>query len=318
MNRPLSIITQNEEMRELIRRVDKVVDSDTPILLIGETGTGKEIFAEYIHRTSQRADQTFVKISLSALPAELLESELFGHVRGAFTSASAEKKGLFEIADKGSIFLDDIDDVPLQIQKKILRILESGELLRVGGTSTIPVDVRLITASKVELKEMVDKKLFRSDLYYRINGVPIRIPPLRKRKDDIPVLMEHFLKHYFQNKKVKISDDAAQKLINYSWPGNVRELRNIIQRLALLVDDEILVKDLPPDIRDESAFETIIKACKNCFIDESVCFDDIIKCLEQNLILEALEKADGNKTQAAKMLGLNISTFRDRLKKIHD
>jgi len=318
MNKTLSIITQNEEMRQLIKRVDKVVASNTPILIIGETGTGKEIFAEYVHRTSPRADQTFVKISLSALPAELLESELFGHVRGSFTSASTEKKGLFEIADKGSIFLDDIDDVPIQIQKKMLRILESGELLKVGGTTTIPVDVRLITASKVELKEMVNKKLFRSDLFYRINGVPVRIPPLRNRKDDIPLLINHFFKQYFPKKNVNISKDATAKLINYSWPGNVRELRNIIHRLALLVDDEILVKDLPTEISDESAFDNIIKACKNCFIEDNISFEDLIKCLEQNLINEALERADGNKTQAAKMLGLNISTFRDKIKKLND
>lgn len=317
MKKALSIITQNEEMHQLIKRVDKVVNSTFPILLIGETGTGKEMFAEYIHRTSPRANQTFVKISLSALPAELLESELFGHVRGSFTSASVEKKGLFEIADKGSIFLDDIDDVPLQIQKKILRILESGELLKVGGTATIPVDVRLITASKVELKEMVNKKLFRSDLYYRINGVPIRIPPLRNRKDDIQLLINHFFKQYFPNKNVNISKQATSKLINYSWPGNVRELRNIIQRLALLVDDEILVKDLPSDIRNESVLDSIIKACKNCFIEDNICFEDLMKCLEQNLINEALERTDGNKTKAAKMLGLNISTFRDKTKKIN-
>ena len=185
MERSLSIITQNNEMKEIISRIDKVVDSASPILLIGETGTGKEIFAEYIHRTSNRSANPFVKISLSALPSDLLESELFGYERGSFTNAITDKKGLFEIADKGSIFLDDIDDVPLKIQKKLLRVLESGELLKIGGTNPIPIDVRVISASKVELKDLVKHKEFRPDLFYRINGVPIRIPRLKDRSDDM-------------------------------------------------------------------------------------------------------------------------------------
>lgn len=189
----LTLITKNELMREILSRIDKIVDSDSSVLLIGETGVGKEIFAEYIHRTSNRGQNPFVKIGLSALPVDLLESELFGYEKGAFTSASNEKKGLFEIADTGSIFLDDIDDVPLQIQTKLLRVLESRELMRIGSTSPIPIDVRLITASKVDLKELVNRGIFRPDLFYRINVVPINVPPLRERRDDIPALVDYFL-----------------------------------------------------------------------------------------------------------------------------
>ena len=175
----------------MISRIDKIVDSDSSVLLIGETGVGKEIIAEYIHRSSSRAGEPFVKLGLSAMPVELLESELFGHEKGAFTSASYEKKGLFEIANGGTIFLDDIDDVPVLIQTKLLRVLESRELLRVGSTTPIPIDVRLITATKIDLKDLANKNLFRADLYYRINVVPIKIPPLRARRDDIPYLVEH-------------------------------------------------------------------------------------------------------------------------------
>ena len=219
----LTLITKNETMREILSSVDKIVDSDSSVLLIGETGVGKEIFAEYIHRTSNRAENPFVKIGLSALPVDLLESELFGYEKGAFTSAATEKKGLFEIADSGSIFLDDIDDVPLQIQTKLLRVLESRELMRIGGTTPIPIDVRLITASKVDLKELVNRGIFRSDLFYRINVVPVNVPPLRERRDDIPALVEYFLKHFQPEKNLGISPEALKILINYSWPGNVRE-----------------------------------------------------------------------------------------------
>jgi len=316
MNKHLSIITQNHDMREIISRIDRVVDSKSPILLIGETGAGKEIFAEYVHRTSNRSENTFVKISLSALPSELLESELFGYERGSFTSAISEKKGLFEIADKGSIFLDDIDDVPMKIQKKLLRILESGELLKIGSTSPIPINVRLITASKVELKELVNKKKFRADLFYRINGVPVRIPPLRKRSDDIPLLIEHFLKNFSPEKKLKVSNLALKKLIHYSWPGNVRELRNVVQRLSLFVDEEILIDDLAPEIRNENVMENLIKACKNCYANGTNNFNDVVNCLEHKLIREALKQSKGNKAKAAKILGLNPSTLRDKITKL--
>ena len=311
----LTLIAKNEEMREMISRVDKIVDSDSSVLLVGETGVGKEIVAEYIHRSSSRSGGPFVKLGLSAMPADLLESELFGHEKGAFTSASYEKKGLFEIADKGTIFLDDIDDVPVQIQTKLLRVLESRELMRVGSTEPLPIDVRLITATKIDLKDLVSKNLFRPDLFYRINVVPIKIPPLKARRDDIPYLVEHFLQHYAQGKKITLTNEAIRAMVSYSWPGNVRELKNVVQRITLYVDGEIKLDDLPPEIRNENPIEFLLKACNKCYVDGSMNFEQIVKCLEHNLLSEALNKTNGNQTQAAKNLGLSLSTFRDKMKK---
>lgn len=310
-----SLITKNEAMREMIASVDKIVDSDSSIVLVGETGVGKEIIAEYIHRTSARAQGPFVKLALSAMPAELLESELFGHEKGAFTSASQEKKGLFEIAHTGSIFLDDIDDVPLQIQTKLLRFLESREMLRIGGTVPISVDVRMIIATKLDLKELVRKELFRADLFYRINVVPIKIPPLRERREDIPLLIEYFLKHYKPEKEISLSVESLCALVSYSWPGNVRELKNVVHRLSLYVDDKINLDDLPPEIRNENPIELLLKACNKCYIEGTMNFDQIVKCLERNLLTEALRKTKGNQTRAAKSLELSLSTFHDKIKK---
>ena len=228
----LSLITRNETLRSILARVDTIAASDSSVLLIGETGVGKELFAEYIHRTSSRAERPLVKVGLAALPHELLETELFGHEKGAFTSALNEKKGLFELSDRGTIFLDDIDDFPLALQSKLLRVLESHEVMRVGGTTPIPVDIRLITATKVDLKELVNRGIFRADLYYRINVVPISIPPLRERRDDIPLLIEHFLRRFAPDKQLVPAEDALRAMVSYSWPGNVRELRNVVQRMA--------------------------------------------------------------------------------------
>ncbi len=311
----LAIITQNEKMREVIERVDKTVDSNASVLLVGETGVGKEIFAEYIHKTSNRSNNPFVKISLSAMPAELLESELFGHVKGAFTNALYEKKGLFEIANTGSIFLDDIDDVPLQIQSKLLRTLESKEILPVGSTSPVPIDVRLITASKVNLKELVKKNIFRADLFYRINVVPIYIPPLRERKDDILPLIEYFLKQFAPEKNLKISPEALKLLLDYSWPGNVRELRNLIQRLSLFVENRITPFDLPPEFRKDAPVEYLVKSCNKCFINGGMNLSEVVRCLEKNLIEKALIKSRWNQSEASRYLGLSLSTFRDKMKK---
>lgn len=311
----ISILTQNQKMIELITKVDQIVQSDSSILLIGETGVGKELFAEYIHHTSLRQMQPFIKIGLSALPPELLESELFGYEKGAFTSAGNEKKGLFELADSGSIFLDDIDDFPLHLQSKLLRVLESRELMRIGGQISIPINVRLITASKKNLHDLVEKGAFRSDLYYRINVVPIEIPPLRERSEDVPLLIEYFLKKFAPEKTIKIDNQALKKLIFYSWPGNVRELRNVVQRLSLFVQDEIKVKDLPIEIREENPMNTLTKACHLCLNNENMTFEEVVNCLERNLIEQTLKNVNMNKASAAKVLKMNYSTFRDKLKK---
>ncbi len=313
--KPLVLLTQNSKMKEILQRLDQVIDSDSSILLIGETGVGKELFAEYIHKKSKRALNPFVKVGLSAIPSELLESELFGHEKGAFTSASTERKGLFEIANTGSIFLDDIDDFPLSLQSKLLRVLESKEIMRIGSSTTIPVDVRLITASKIDLKELVEAGKFRLDLYYRINVIPVYIPPLRERPEDIQLLLEHYIKHYAPEKTIKFSDDALKLLIQYNWPGNVRELKNLAQRLAIFARDTIRPDDLPLEIRVENPVQLIVKACKHCFLGDGMDFNQVVSCLEINLIREALKNTKGNQSQAAKLLGLSLSTFRDKMKK---
>lgn len=311
----LTILTQNEKMQNIISGIDHIVSSDSSILLIGETGVGKELFAEYIHRTSPRQMQPFIKVGLSALPGELLESELFGHEKGAFTSAGNEKKGLFELADGGSIFLDDIDDFPYQLQSKLLRVLESRELMRIGGQTSIPINVRLITASKNNLHDLVEKGIFRADLYYRINVVPVDIPPLRERSEDIPLLAEYYLKKFTPEKEINIEKDALRKLIHYQWPGNVRELRNVMQRISLFASDEIKVKDLPSEIRDDHPIHSLTKACQRCLTNEEMTFEEVVACLEKNLLQQSLQESKGNKTQAAKILKMNFSTFRDKLKK---
>ncbi len=313
--KPVILVSKNDQIKTIINKIDKIVDSDSAVMLVGETGVGKEIFAEYVHRTSNRADKPFVKISLSALPLELLESELFGHEKGSYTSAHSEKKGLFEIANTGSIFLDDIDDVPLPIQTKLLRVLEQKELMRIGGTKPIPIDVRLITASKIDLKILIEKGMFRNDLYYRINVVPVYIPPLRDRRDDIEPLSQHFFNLYAPEKSFRFSKEAIRAMNTYSWPGNVRELKNVIQRLSLFADEKINQSDLPPEIRNEDPIEMIVKACDKCYLDQDMSFDHVVACLERNLLSEALEKNDCNQTQAAKSLRMSLSTFRDKLKK---
>jgi DNA-binding NtrC family response regulator len=311
----LTLIAKSDVMRAILERIDRVAHSDSSVLLIGKTGVGKELVAEYVHRTSKRSELPFVKIGLSALPPELLESELFGHEKGAFTSASNEKKGLFELAHTGSIFLDDIDDFPLALQSKLLRVLESHELMRVGGTMPISVDVRLICASKVDLRELVRREQFRSDLYYRINVVPIIIPPLRDRREDIPYLVEHFLQRYSQNRPAKISKDAMSVLVNYAWPGNIRELRNVVQRVAVFAGDEIGINDLPAELQDENPADAIARACQRCFADGNMSFNQVVDCIEVNLLRQALAQTQGNRSQAAKLLRMNLSTLRDKLKK---
>ncbi len=302
-------------MRAILARIDRIARSDTSVLLVGETGVGKELFADYVHRLSPRGDRPFVKIALSAMPHDLLESELFGHERGAFTGAGTDKHGLFELAHGGSLFLDDIDDVPATTQTKLLRALESREVMRVGGTTSIPIDVRLITASKVDLRDLVTRNLFRADLFYRINVCPVEIPPLRERPDDIPLLVQHFLDRYAPQKSLRVGADGLNALVSYGWPGNVRELRNIVQRLALFCDREIQVEDLPAEIHDGQPLTQLLRACEQCHIDGNLSYTNVVNCLETTLLKRALSNAGGNRAHAARALGLSASTLRDKLKK---
>jgi transcriptional regulator with GAF, ATPase, and Fis domain len=310
-----AIVTRSDRMRALLERIPTVAASDSPVLLLGETGVGKELFADTVHRLSPRRDGPLVKISLSAVPHDLLESELFGHERGAFTHAVQAKKGLFEMADGGTIFLDDVDDVPPSIQPKLLRVLESSEVMRIGATSLHRVDVRLVSASKVNLKDLVDRGLFRADLYYRLNVVPIEIPPLRLRPEDVSLLVSHFLQRFAPEKALRVSTGAEQALSRYRWPGNVRELRNVIQRISLFAKEEISLEDLPPELLDGNPVELLARACARCFSEQSLSFGEVVECLETNLLRQALKDAGGNRSKAARALGLSLSTMRDKLRK---
>jgi transcriptional regulator with PAS, ATPase and Fis domain len=312
----VSLITQDEKMLNQVERINKVVDSNSSILLIGETGSGKEVFADYIHKLSNRGQNPFVKIGLAAMPPELLESELFGFEKGSFTNADHQKQGMFEMAHTGSIFLDDIDDTPIHLQAKLLRVLESNVVRHIGGTKDIPVDVRLICASKLEIKDLVELNRFRQDLFYRINIVQIRIPPLRDRKNDIPLLAEHFLKRFAPEKNLKVAEETINLFMSYNWPGNVRELRNVIQRSSLFAEGEIKIKDLPDDLAQIDHFERMVKACQSCYDSGKLPYNEVLNCLESRLLNEALKNTKGNQSEAAKKLGMKLSTFRDKLKKL--
>ncbi len=309
------IVGQNKSILEIIEKIDKIANTDCSILLIGETGVGKELFAEYIHKKSNRSHYPLVKVSLSTLPPDLIESELFGYEKGAFTGSLYDKKGLFEIADKGTIYLDDIDDFPLELQPKLLRVIENREIKRIGAQTSIPLDIRLITSSKIDLSKLVAQGKFRMDLFFRINVFPIEIPPLRERADDIPLLINYFLRLYEPNKPIEISEPALEAFKSYSWPGNVRELKNIIQRIVLFTNGKITLENLPNEIKQKQQLDNFFKKCISCFENRRMNFEEVMSCVESHLLQQALILSEGNRTHAARLLGLSLSTFRDKLKK---
>jgi DNA-binding NtrC family response regulator len=287
-----NMIGKSEKMREVYKLIHKVADSETTVLILGESGTGKELVAEAIHQQSERVSAAFIAVNCAAVPETLLESELFGYEKGAFTGATGRKSGFFEMADKGTLFLDEIGDMPLGIQAKLLRVLQNKEIIRIGGREKVSIDARVICATNQNLDEMVRQGKFRSDLYYRINVFPIQLPPLRERKEDIPELIEYFLRQY-ENKSV--TSDVKKMFIEYDWPGNIRELQNVLERAAIIADKTIDSKDLPADIGfnppDSDAFD---------IPDQGINLDNV----EKHFILRALEKSNGNKTMAAKLLGI--------------
>ncbi|MGD1081564.1 MAG: sigma-54 dependent transcriptional regulator [Candidatus Sulfotelmatobacter sp.] len=309
------IVTQNAVMRTILRQVETIAKSDSSVLLLGETGVGKELFADFIHHSSVRAGKPHVKVELAALPHELLESELFGHDRGAFTGAFNSRKGLFELANGGTLFLDDIDDFPVQLQPKLLRAIEAREIFRLGGTASIRVDIRLIAATKVDLIDLVRCGSFRQDLYYRINEVPVEIPPLRQRRDDILLLASAFLGRFDANRTFLLAEDAQRVLLSYSWPGNVRELRNVMRRLAVLAEGEVHEQDLPPEIRSNTPLRFITQGCTQCLENEKLSFEEVVRCVERNLLEHAMRQAGSNRAKAARLLKMKSSTLRDKLKR---
>ncbi|ABA89954.2 sigma-54-dependent transcriptional response regulator [Syntrophotalea carbinolica DSM 2380] len=310
-----SIVACSREMGQVLEMVDKIASSDAATVFIqGESGTGKELVARAIHYQSARASQPFMAINCAAVPQTLLESELMGHEKGAFTDAKNVKKGLFELADGGTVFLDEIGDMDPAMQAKLLRVLEERTFRRVGGTRDIKVDVRIVSATNRDLHKAMEDKSFRPDLYYRIGVIPVQIPPLRERRDDILPLAEFFIRQFNRefNKKVRGISRMAQKiLLEYSWPGNIRELRNVIERSVILeCEEQLLVENLPRELVAQSVGDNI-GPLNFQLPPEGVDIEDI----ERELIRQALEMAQGNQTQAAKLLRLGIDAFRYRMKK---
>lgn len=305
------LIGKSKSMQQIYDLLATVADSNSSVLITGETGTGKEMVADAIHYMGRRQDNPFIKVSCAMFSRDVLESELFGHELGAFTGAVREKKGRFELADTGTLFLDDVDDIPLELQVKLLRVIQHSEFERVGGTKTIRIDVRVIVASKMDLLEKSKKGEFREDLYYRLNVIPIHLPPLRERKEDIPLLIDSFRGKYSSDKTFTISNPAMKCLLDHNWPGNVRELENLVERLSLMMPGKsIACSHLPSEITCSKSYS------KELRIDGDS-LTEIMEDYEHNLIKLAIEKVGGNKAKAARLLKLKSSTLRSKIEKFN-
>lgn len=302
------IVGKSPTMRKVYETLDIVCGGGSTVLVSGETGTGKEMVADAIHYNSPRKNGPFVKVSCAALSRDVLESELFGHKKGAFTGATQDHRGRFELADGGTIFLDEVDDIPLESQVKLLRVLENQEFERVGDERTRKIDVRVIAATKADLRERIADGRFRDDLFYRLNIVPIHLPSLSQRQEDIPLLIQHFTSLAGRG-VVGVAPEAMKYLMAYAWPGNVRELKNLVERLMLIRQGKSIRSiDLPSEIRKKVGEKAL---------DEGS-FDEIVAAVEKQLLLRALEKTRGNKTKAAELLKMTPSTFRYKLSSLVD
>jgi len=313
-----NIIGTGRGMKRIFELVETIAGLTSTVLIQGETGTGKELIAKAIHFNSQRKDQKMVSINCGAIPENLLESELFGHVKGAFTGAVQTRIGRFEQANGGTIFLDEIGNMPLALQVKLLRVLQEREFERVGGNSTVKVDVRIIAATSSNLEQMVKDGTFREDLYYRLNVIPIDLPPLRERREDIPLLVQRFIEHFCETHKLDlktISPHVLKVLMAYDWPGNVRQLENIVERMVALTANRpaILPADLPGEIqnRDSLNFVPLIEIPEG-----GISFQDVVTDMERELIVQSLRKTNGNKKLAAKLLNLKRTTLIEKIKRI--
>ena len=330
-----NIIGNSTAMREVYKTIGKVAGSDITVLIQGESGTGKELIARAIHFNSTRLGKPFVAINCAAIPKDLLESELFGSERGAFTGATERKTGKFEQANHGTIFLDEIGDMPLDLQAKILRVLQEQEITRIGGSQNLSVDVRVVAATNQELQERVRNREFREDLYYRLNVVPINLAPLRERSEDIPALVEYFLERACAELEIPVKQcapEAMELLCNYSWPGNVRELENTIKRGVILSSDPYLttadfasltnrqetIHAIPQEQSLESLVEGKLRSSMNGIekLDKGDIYDRVLEQVERPLIRFVLEKTRGNQVRAADVLGINRNTLRKKISEL--
>jgi two-component system, NtrC family, response regulator PilR len=316
-NRFGEIIGRSSPMRQVFDLIIQAAPSRTTILINGESGTGKELVARSLHQNSARSDRAFITVNSGNLPPDLLESNLFGHVKGAFTGAVYPKKGLFELADKGTIFFDEIGNIPLETQAKLLRVIQEREFMRLGGVETIKVDVRIIAATNVDLRRMMEEGRFREDLYYRLHVITVQLPPLRERKDDIPLLVQQFLEKYGEeNQKthLDLTGDALDLLQEYDWPGNVRELENVIERAVVLSTGAAIDADLIPDhVRSNKRFQMP----QFNLPPEGISFKEVITDFEKRLIESTLEAAGGVQKRAAELLHIKPTTLNEMIKR-HD
>jgi DNA-binding NtrC family response regulator len=307
-----NLVGKSEPMQKVFDLVEQVAPTRATVLIGGESGTGKEMIAHTVHNLSTRAGYSFVPVNSGSMPDDLLESILFGHIKGAFTSAVASKKGLFEVAHLGTIFFDEIGTVGPATQAKLLRVLQEGEFMRLGGNDPIKVDVRVLAATNVDLSQLVEEGRFREDLYYRLNVISLRLPPLRERWEDIPLLIEHFIEKFrIQNDKPTraFDADATQALLAYRWPGNVRELENTIERSVVLSPGETMRQDVLPD---EIARPHLLN--QNATQERSL--DDLVSDYERRIILDTLSESKGSQTKSAKMLQVPLSTLNQKIKRL--
>lgn len=317
-----SIVGRSDGMQDVFKLVDQVAPARSTVLITGESGTGKELIAKAIHESSQRAQKAFIPVNCSNIPSELLEAELFGHTRGAFTGAVAAKKGYFEVADGGSIFLDEIGDIPPETQARLLRVIQEREFTPLGDTTPRRVDVRIIAATNIDLKEAVKQGIFREDLYYRLSVVPIELPPLRDRREDILPLAQHFIRKYNEENGRQVSEQIGPEVLAlleaYSWPGNVRELENTIERAVVIAPgDEVTRECLRTEISDpQSSLQEREGSSSAQVIDigRGVNFYDEVRRFEIDLIRRALDQTGGHQSRAARLLGMNATTLNSKIK----
>jgi DNA-binding NtrC family response regulator len=316
------IVARSERMQRVLDLVAQVAPARTTVLIQGESGTGKELIARAIHNQSPREDQAFVTVNSGNIPTELLESELFGHLRGAFTGAVAAKKGLFEVADGGTIFLDEIGNISLETQSKLLRVIQEREFTPVGDTTPRKVDVRIVAATNVSLREAVDQGVFREDLYYRLNVISIDLPPLRERPEDIVPLAQHFIRKYVEENAKPVSDILDREVVRvleaYHWPGNIRELENAVERAVIITrSDQVTVDDLRDEIVHPAPVDRsggASRAAAQVDLSSGVSFYDEVNAFQKDLILRALEITGGHQSRAAKLLGMNTTTLNSKIK----